>query len=108
VSECGTNGTTGGEAGPTVRPSTAEELDDAVRSTGLHERILNARVDVFGGVAHAFVAFEGFVPGTGEFRSRGLDSIQLLRDRGRWRVVSFTTQYASDASPLPARFLVGG
>jgi len=81
---------------------------DAVRSTGLHERILNARVDVFGGVAHAFVAFEGFVPGTGEFRSRGLDSIQLLRDRGRWRVVSFTTQYASDASPLPARFLVGG
>ncbi|MGC4065083.1 MAG: hypothetical protein QM784_10650 [Polyangiaceae bacterium] len=34
VSECGSKGTTGGDAGPTVRPSTAEELDDAVRSTG--------------------------------------------------------------------------
>lgn len=80
---------------------------DAVRDSGLHERILHVRLDVFGQVAHAFVAFEGFAPGDGETRSRGLDSIQLLRDRGRWRVASFTTQYAAQDAPLPLRFVSG-
>lgn len=78
---------------------------DSVRESGLHERILGARVDLYGVVAHAYVSFEGFEPLTGRARTRGLDSIQLLLDRGRWRVVSFTTQYASSSQPLPARFV---
>jgi hypothetical protein len=78
---------------------------DSVRATGLHERILHARIDGFGVVAHAFVAFEGFEPHSGALRTRGLDSLQLLLDRGRWRVVSFTTQYESADEPLPPRFL---
>lgn len=78
---------------------------DSVRESGLHERILTARIDLYGVVAHAYVSFEGFEPLTGHARTRGLDSIQLLLDRGRWRVVSFTTQYASPAAPLPKRFL---
>jgi hypothetical protein len=79
---------------------------DSVREGGLHERILTARIDLYGVVAHAYVSFEGFEPLTGRARTRGLDSLQLLLDRGRWRVVSFTTQYASTAAPLPERFLV--
>jgi len=78
---------------------------DSVRESGLHERILTARIDLYGVVAHAYVSFEGFEPLTGRARTRGLDSIQLLLDRGRWRVVSFTTQYASPAAPLPERFV---
>lgn len=34
VSDCGPLGTIGGETGPTVRPQTAEDLDNAVRATG--------------------------------------------------------------------------
>lgn len=79
---------------------------DSVRDTGLHELILCSRVELYGVIAHAFVAFEGFEPRTGKLRTRGLDSIQLLLDRGRWRVASFTTQYASSDAPLPERFLV--
>lgn len=79
---------------------------DAVRDTGLHELILRSRVELYGVIAHAFVAFEGFEPRTGKLRTRGLDSIQLLLDRGRWRLVSFTTQYAGPDAPLPERFLV--
>lgn len=79
---------------------------EEVRESGLHELILRARVELYGVVAHAFVAFEGFEPRTGKLRTRGLDSIQLLLDRGRWRVASFTTQYASADAPLPERFLV--
>jgi hypothetical protein len=78
---------------------------DSVREGGLHERILTARIDLYGVVAHAYVSFEGFEPLTGRARTRGLDSLQLLLDRGRWRVVSFTTQYASTAAPLPERFV---
>lgn len=79
---------------------------DSVRESGLHERILRTRIELFGVVAHAFVAFEGFEPRTGKLRTRGLDSIQLLLDRDRWRVASFTTQYATPDAPLPERFLV--
>ena len=73
--------------------------------SGLHERIVSTRVDAFGNVAHAWVTFEGFVPGERAPRTRGLDSIQLARDRGRWKVASFTTQYESAQAPLPTRFL---
>ncbi|MCK6448267.1 MAG: PepSY domain-containing protein [Planctomycetes bacterium] len=86
------------------------DFRDAIRRepglvAGFHERIVHARIDTFGGVAHAWVAFEGFVPGTTVVRTRGLDSIQLLLDRGRWRVASFTTQYESHELTLPRRFV---
>ena len=73
--------------------------------TGFHERVVGLRIDRFGTVAHAFVAFEGFVPGEGVARTRGLDSIQLVRDAGQWKLVSFTTQYESEDRPRPGRFL---
>ena len=77
----------------------------AVSTTGLHERIVHARVDVFGAIAHAYVTFEGFVPPDGPATTRGVDSIQLVRDGGRWLVASFTSQFENAELPLPARFL---
>lgn len=82
--------------------------DSALRD-GFRERIMSVRMDHFGHVAHAYVAFEGFVPEPGVVtpppRTRGVDSIQLVRDdHGRWHVASFTTQYEGPAAPLPARF----
>lgn len=74
-------------------------------STGFHERIIGLRIDAFGGVAHAFVAFEGFLPGDGETLIRGLDSIQLVKSGREWRLVSFTTQYERDGAELPLRFI---
>lgn len=76
-------------------------------STGLYERVLAVRVELFGGIAHAWVAFEGFLPGTGEVKTRGLDSIQLVKDKQHWKLASFSTQYASEEAPLPERFLHG-
>ncbi|MBI5434803.1 MAG: hypothetical protein HZA52_18365 [Planctomycetes bacterium] len=72
---------------------------------GFHERIVHARIDLFGTVAHAWVAFEGFVPGDGGARTRGLDSLQLVFARGEWRVASFTTQYEGGELSLPRRFV---
>jgi hypothetical protein len=78
---------------------------DAVRNTGLHERILHTQLDLFGTIAHAYVSFEAFVPGIGTIVHRGLDSIQLVKSGSEWRVVSFTTQYGTTFTPVPARFL---
>ena len=82
-------------------------LQTPQRENGFHERLVNARIDAFGKVAHAYVVFEGFVPGDGGTRTRGLDSIQLVLDGERWRVVSFMTQFASAESPVPVRFEAG-
>ncbi len=77
----------------------------SVAATGLHERITGVRLDGFGRIAHAFVAFEGYAPGDGRTLTRGLDSLQLVRDGGRWLLVSFTTQYESPELELPVRFV---
>ena len=75
-----------------------------VGTTGLHERILRVRVDRFGHIAHAWVAFEGHLPGEADARTRGLDSIQLVLDGERWKVASFTSQYEGRGLLLPTRF----
>ena len=74
---------------------------------GFRERIVAVRLDHFGHVAHAYVTFEGYVPGAAAAETRGLDSIQLLLDGGFWKVASFTTQYESPELPMPARFAAG-
>ena len=74
---------------------------------GFRERLVAARVDHFGHVAHAYVTFEGFVPGERRARTRGVDSIQLVLSGTRWMVASFTTQYEKRDLPLPSRFLTG-
>lgn len=73
--------------------------------SGLHERILAVRVDRFGGIAHAYVAFEGFAPGDPQALTRGLDSLQFVLDRGDWKLLSFSTQYEGGGLVIPARFL---
>lgn len=82
---------------------------DSTLRDGFRERIVTLHMDHFGHVAHAYVTFEGFVPQPGlatpPARTRGVDSIQLVRDEhGVWRVASFTTQFEGPGAVLPARF----
>ncbi len=107
---------------PPMRDGSAPRIDDTQRfladferfatsapyaDTGFHERIVGLRIDVFGRVAHAFVAFEGFAPADGRTQTRGLDSIQLVHDGEAWRLASFATQFEREGLSLPARFLAG-
>jgi len=88
-----------------LRAFEAWAASEPVRSTGLEERVLYARIEGWGTIALAWVAFEGYVPATGERRTRGVDSIGFVRDGTRWKVGSFSTQYEDEQSPLPGRFL---
>lgn len=69
---------------------------------GFHERIIKTQIEAFGNVATAAVTFEGFVPGNDEVQTLGLDNLQLVLDRGQWKLASFSTQYASESLPMPA------
>ena len=73
-------------------------------STGFKERIIGVHIECFGALAHAFVAFEGHVPGEDRAATRGLDSLQLVHDGDGWRVAAFATQFERDDLPLPDRF----
>ena len=88
-----------------LRDFKAYVLSPSMRSSGLHERILHVRADTCGAIAHAWVTFEGFLPGSGARHSQGVDSLQLVRDGGAWKLVGFTTHYATKDAPLPASFL---
>ena len=71
---------------------------------GFKERIVAARIDHFGHVAHAYVTFEGFLPGVATAEERGLDSIQLVLDGATWKIASLTTQYEQPNLAMPTRF----
>lgn len=81
-------------------------LTGSIRKTGLYERITHTRVDHFNNVGHAYVTFEGYVPGEEKRRTFGLDCLQLIRDSGQWKVISFTSQYTNDKLPMPERFVL--
>lgn len=79
---------------------------DPKLKAGFRERIVAVRIDHFGRIAHAFVTFEGYVPGSdaAKAETRGVDSIQLVLDGRDWKVASFTTQYEEPGLTLPIRF----
>jgi hypothetical protein len=77
---------------------------DASFRQGFSERIVATRVDAFGHIGHAYVTFEGYVPGDTTTRTRGVDSIQLILTGDDWKVASFTTQFENDSLPLPPSF----
>jgi len=67
----------------------ARELIVVGAYTGFHEREVSRRVDRVGEVAHVLSAYETRrEPGARECLGRGINSIQLIRESGEWRVLS--------------------
>lgn len=73
---------------------------------GFHEVEISRKVDEFGTIAQVFSTYaarrslddpEPFM--------RGINSIQLLRDEGRWWVVSIFWMAETEEFPLPAQYL---
>jgi hypothetical protein len=68
---------------------------------GFTERELGRRVEVWGGLATAWSAYDGRTA-NGSFHERGINSIQLVRVDGKWLVASILWQEATPKNPLPA------
>ena len=91
--------------GAAARVMTLEEwiagAEAYFKETSLHEREIGRRVERYGNIAHAFSAYESLhAPGEPAF-ARGVNSVQLMKDGGRWWVVSIFWDAEREGNPVP-------
>jgi hypothetical protein len=78
------------------------------REAGFWEREMARRVQRFGNIAHVWSTYESRT-GTPESEpiARGINSVQLWRRDGRWRIVSVLWHNERVAEPIPPEYLSG-
>ena len=76
---------------------------DAGSLTAFVERELTRRTEVFADVAQVFSTYERSAA-AGEVR-RGVNSMAMVKDGDRWRIVSLSWTDETDEGPLPSRYL---
>jgi hypothetical protein len=72
-----------------------------VEETGFTERITRTHSTVFGDIAHIWVLYEAEIPGGGRPPQQGVDSFQLVRREGGWRIASVTNEIPTPDRPIP-------
>lgn len=86
-----------------------ENIRSSIRSGQLHsfrERELARKVDVFGKIAHVLSTYELTMTGKdGTIVRRGLNSIQLMKQDGRWLICSLIWDRESNELKLPSQYL---
>ena len=72
---------------------------------GFHETEIHREVQLFGNIAHVFSTYECFLSRADEEPfMRGINSIQLVYEQGRWWVVNIYWQQESEEHPIPKEF----
>ena len=79
---------------------------DVLEKEGFTERELGRRVEVWGGLATAWSAYDGRTA-SGSFHERGINSFQLVKVDGKWLVASILWQEETPDNPLPANLIKG-
>jgi hypothetical protein len=74
---------------------------DVLEKEGFTERELGRRLEIWGGLATAWSAYDGRTA-NGSFHERGINSFQLVKVDGKWLVASILWQEATADNPLPA------
>jgi hypothetical protein len=73
---------------------------------GFTERELGRRVELWGGLATAWSAYDGRTA-NGSFHERGINSFQLVKVDGKWVVASILWQEETPDNPLPPSLIKG-
>ena len=73
---------------------------DVLEREGFTERELGRRIEVWGGLATAWSAYDGRTA-NGSFHERGINSFQLVKIDGKWLVASILWQEETPDKPLP-------
>lgn len=76
-----------------------------VNKTGFLEKIINKKTTIFGDVAHCFVVYEASIPGLQRPPQKGIDSFQLMKKDGQWRIVSIVNEIVTPNNPIPKELL---
>lgn len=88
-------------------------VDDYIRRSGpmlerdgFFEQEIARQVEAFGDFAHVWSTYEGRRALADEKPLlRGINSIQLVRQDGRWHVLQILWEQEADAGPIPAQYL---
>ncbi|UCG89155.1 MAG: hypothetical protein JSW71_11700 [Gemmatimonadota bacterium] len=72
-----------------------------VEQTGFSETIRNMKSMVFRDIAHVLVLYEAHITGSPRQPTVGVDSFQLIKRDGRWRIVSVTNDLPNPDNPIP-------
>jgi hypothetical protein len=67
-----------------------KETDTMVLKTAFYENEINRKVRVFGNIAHVWSTYETRLEKNGPVMRRGINSVQLYYDKGRWWILSWT------------------
>lgn len=78
---------------------------DYFLENGFYEAELARTVEVFGPIAHVFSTYESRHKADGEPFDRGINSIQLVKKDGLWRVVSLFWTGETEDNPIPEKYL---
>jgi hypothetical protein len=76
----------------------------SLERVGFTEHEIFRRTEQFGHIAHAFSTYEGRQE-LDDTTIRGINSIQLLYDGGRWWIISVYWEAERPDSPLPPQYL---
>jgi len=79
---------------------------DILEREGFTERELGRRLEVWGGLAIAWSAYDGRTA-SGSFHERGINSFQLVKIDGRWLIASILWQEETPDNPLPRDLIQG-
>ena len=80
------------------------ETDKMVATTAFYENEINREVRIFGNIAHVWSTYETRLVKNGPVERRGINSIQLYYDQGRWWIVSWTFDKEKEGNRIPETF----
>jgi hypothetical protein len=84
----------------------ATQAGPNLETNGFFEREIARKLDAYGDIAHAFSTYESrHAADDPKPFARGINSIQLLKSKDRWWVVSVFWCEENDTRPLPAEYL---
>jgi hypothetical protein len=81
-----------------------KETDAMVLETAFYESEINREVRVFGNIAHVWSTYETRLEKNGAVARRGINSIQLYYNEGRWWILSWTFDKESEGRKIPQTF----
>ena len=73
---------------------------------GFYETEAARRVERYGSIAHVWSTYESRLDPAEEPFARGINSFQLFWDGSRWHVLTIYWEQETDATPIPATYLV--
>jgi hypothetical protein len=79
---------------------------EILEKEGFTERELGRRVELWGGLATAWSAYDGRTA-SGSFHERGINSFQLVKVDGKWLVASILWQEETPGNQLPTGLIQG-